>query len=916
MDPAHWQRIQELLAAARSLRPEDREEFVRERCAGDPALLDDVLSLLEADAKPGVHDSTATISSLRALQLIAGRFRILRHVGHGGMGDVYEAEDLELHDRVALKTIRPPLSSDSRAIEQFKREILLGKRITHPNVCRVHDLGSERCSDGTEIVFLTMQFLEGESLSARIKRGRLSDAEARPIVRDLAAALAAAHRAQVVHRDFKSGNVMLVPGAERPVAVVTDFGLARSLNRAGPSLANSGAIAGTVDYMAPEQIRGGTVGAAADIYAFGVVICEMLTGRRPFAGDSAVQIALQHLHDPPPRPSQFVPDLDPAWEGVILRCLKKAPEERFASVEDVAAALEPGAPAVNDSTSAIRRSLVTFAVAALLILALVLLPWRKWTAGSNLLPAQKRIAVLKFGDIGGDALTAAFRDGLMEVLTSKLTGLEQFRNSLSVIPAADVRKEKIESAGEARRDFGANLVITGSVARSGSVIRLIVNVIDADRLRQLRSREMTISESDPLAMQDGVTQQVADLLDLELHPEEQRRSAEGSTPVPGAYDFYLQGQGYLLAGRGSIDQSIVEFRHALDLDPKYALAYAGLGEAYWRKYGSTEERHWVDDAWAQARRAVELNPRLAATHLTLAILNGGTGHSADAIRECREAIRIDPTSHQAYAELAHALEQSGNTQEAEATLRKAIELRPDYWNNYLRLGSFCFRHGRYHDAETLYRRVIELVPDNPAGYTNLGVICHLQGRESEAEQALRKSLQLKPTPQASSNLATVYFFEGRYADAVPVLEQLVAAGTRNYVIWGNLGDAYRWAPGYADKAPAAFRTAIGLIEQALAVNPRDSDALSSRALYEAKLGRIGPALAFTGKALAAASDDKNVLFGAAIVYEIAGKRQDALAYLDMAKRGGYSTNEIAAEPELRKLRADPRYGGLLALQNR
>ena len=450
----------------------------------------------------------------------------------------------------------------------------------------------------------------------------------------------------------------------------------------------------------------------------------------------------------------------------------------------------------------------------------------------------------------------------MDVLASQLTQLEQFQGSLSVIPASDVRREKVKSARDAYRAFDANLVITGSVARGLGGLDVVINVVDAKNLKQLRSHEMFLPQEDPLAMQQGVVNQASSLMQVAIHPESRRAFTEASTKVPGAYDFYLQGSGYLSTGHEGNDKAIEEFRHALALDPNYAQAHAALGEAYWRKYQATKDHHWVEEAWKECQQAADLNPALAATQITLAVLNSGTGSYAEAARHAQRAIDIEPTNFQAYSELATALDAMGRTSEAELTLKKAIDLRPGYWNNHLKLGTFYFRHGRYREAEDAYKRVIDLVPDNPAGYTNVGVMYHLEGREAEAEQMLKKSIQVRQTPQAVSNLATVYFFEGRYSEAMPLLESLTAGNVRDYRIWGNLGDAYRWTSGDSDKAASAYGHAISLDEDVLKVNARDPEALVNLGLYKAKLGDTKQAEEACRQALALAPDDGKVILGA------------------------------------------------------
>jgi len=274
--------------------------------------------------------------------MVAGRYRITRMIGAGGMGEVYAAVDSELQGEVALKTIAPEHASEPHLVARLKREIQLARRITHRNVCRIFDLGLHRHA-AAETVFLTMELLKGETLAARLKRsGPLGVDDALPIVEDMVAGLAAAHEVGVVHRDFKSANVMLVPSGQGCRAVVIDFGLARaSEGDAFAAVATArDAIAGSAPYIAPEQLEGRRADAPADIYALGVVLFEMVTGHLPFSGDTPTDMAMRRLREPPRRPSVHVQGLSSAWEATILRCLEREPARRFADVADVVAALD------------------------------------------------------------------------------------------------------------------------------------------------------------------------------------------------------------------------------------------------------------------------------------------------------------------------------------------------------------------------------------------------------------------------------------------------------------------------------------------------------------------------------------------------------------------------------------------------
>ena len=284
--------------------------------------------------------STITASDFQTRTVVAGRFEIIRHLGSGAMGDVYESEDLQLRERVALKTLRHGVACKPEMVERFKREVLLGRRVTHPNVCRIYDFGFDRSEDGTGRPFFTMELLSGETLATRLKRRPTSENEALPVILDIVSALSAVHRLHMVHRDVKSGNVMLTTSG-RQRAVLTDFGLSSIVNakpKCGTTRDLTG-IAGTIHYMAPEQIRGEDVTPATDIYGLGVVMYEMLTGQRPFAAPQHSEVLLKHLTQNPLPPSARAPWLPPKWDSVILTCLRKRPDERFRSAANLRTAL-------------------------------------------------------------------------------------------------------------------------------------------------------------------------------------------------------------------------------------------------------------------------------------------------------------------------------------------------------------------------------------------------------------------------------------------------------------------------------------------------------------------------------------------------------------------------------------------------
>jgi serine/threonine protein kinase/tetratricopeptide (TPR) repeat protein len=399
-------------------------------------------------------------------QILAGRFRILRFVARGGMGEVYEAEDLELSERVALKTVRFEMADNERTIERFKREIQLGRKVTHPNVCRTFDVFRhvEQDAQGAsrETLVVSMELLRGTTLSQRIAlESRLTTDKALPIVEQIAAGLQAAHDVGVIHRDFKSANVILVPAEGTPEgvrAVVTDFGLAHAVTGDMASLTGSLDVVGTPAYMAPEQLEGKEITPATDTYALGIVMYEMLTGRVPFAGGTVISTAMRRLNEPAPSPRELVRDLDPQWEAVILRCLERVPEQRFASAADIARALQgeqvkPAPPLPQSS-----RKTILFASVASTVLLLVGISYFAWThrgterktaaddsAAVAHAKSRTSVAILGFQNLSGRPEANLLGEVLTDSLWSQLDS-----DKIRFIPPSRV--------DEMRRDLGLKTV--------------------------------------------------------------------------------------------------------------------------------------------------------------------------------------------------------------------------------------------------------------------------------------------------------------------------------------------------------------------------------------------------------------------------------------------------------------------------
>lgn len=388
MTPERWQRLQALFHEASELPPADAETRLREECGGDEDLYAGVRRMLDAAAATTLLDESpwriplpSESSSFIAGQTVAGRYRILRHVASGGMGEVFEAEDAELGQRVALKTLLPDNADDNRMVERFKQELALARRVSHPNVCRVFDLARHSTGGSPDILFLSMEFLPGETLAARLEReGKMLPAQALPLVAQMAAGLDAAHSAGVIHRDLKPSNVMLVEEGGQMRAIITDFGLARSYAAdGGQSTWNvTGKVMGTLDYMAPELLTGSQASEASDIYALGMVVFRMVTGALPFSDDTPLAGAIRRSKEAPPSPRLSTPGLKVRWERALRRAMDPNPVRRFATAGEFAATLRGETTALPLQLLPVSRrhvGVVLLALVAVLVLAFLGSRW-------------------------------------------------------------------------------------------------------------------------------------------------------------------------------------------------------------------------------------------------------------------------------------------------------------------------------------------------------------------------------------------------------------------------------------------------------------------------------------------------------------------------------------------------------------
>jgi len=848
-----------------------------------------------------------------------GRFVVKERLGKGGMGEVYRAEDSRLKRPVALKRLSPSLRSDPLYNRRFQEEAERASRFSDSHVAAVYDVIEDQ-----EDIFLVMEFVEGQTLRQRLLEP-MNLEDFLKIAVQCAEALVAAHDRGILHCDIKPENVMLTPTGQ---VKILDFGVAKYLPRSDQSstVERSGTVGGTPAYMSPEVLLEKTPDGRADIFSLGIVLYETLAGHHPFLSDSYVATTHRIIHEKPAPIRIFNAKVPEELEEIIRRAMAKEPSDRYADAREMLDDLRNFQGGVTPSklgwvlkhSRKKPRRVVAWAGLLSVIVAMVLLavlgPTRikRWLGWSSAVSATRQLAILPFTPSSDDVNSRAFAEGLTETITVRLTQLTS-AYPLEIVPPREINREAIQSAGQARQKFNVNLVLEGSLRESNNMVRVSYTLVDAATLRQLRADTVTVEASKPFDVEDRLLESVVSMLGLELRPGEKAALLAHGTAEPAAYDYYLRGRGYLQEYQKpqNLDSAITVFQHALERDPNYALAYAGLGEAYWKLFDIKQDNTLVDKAADNCRHAISLAANLANGHICLGTVYNGTGQYERAAQEFQRAVQIDSTSDDAYRGLGDAYDRLGKVAEAEQTFQRAIQLRPQYFGGYSSLGYFYYDHARYDDAARMFTTQIALAPDNGRGYNNLGAVYLAQGRYVEAIPQLQRAAAIQPSAAAYSNVATAFFFQRNYSQAARTYEQAVQSEGNSFRIWANLAEAYYWTPGERPRAAEAYLKSIKMAEEALQVNEKDLLALRTLALCHAMLNDSSQAQLYLARALKDGSNSADVQFYAGKVYSQLKQNDAAIMALQKAIKLGCPKNWLKDDPVFEPLANDVRYQALV-----
>ncbi|MFC2160168.1 protein kinase [Acidobacteriota bacterium] len=725
---------------------------------------------------PGINEAVRTktletpTEELTRGSTFADRYEIIEELGRGGMGKVYRVEDKKVKEEVALKLIKSKIAADKNTIERFRNELTTARKIAHRNVCRMFDLGEEKGQH-----FITMEYVSGGDLKRFIRRSeQLSIGKVISIAKQICDGLSEAHTLGVIHRDLKPNNIMIDDGGN---VRIMDFGIARTVT--GKGITGSGVIIGTPEYMSPEQAEAKEIDQRSDIYSLGIILYEMTTGRIPFEGETPLSVAMKHKGERPLDPKELNPQIPDDLSGIILKCLEKDKSARYQTAEQLRTVLdniEKGTTATSGQTQAhpsqtSREITVMFrmkklwmpvlavvCLAALVTSILLFLPKKDIVLSKS---DRSSLAVLPFEDLSPEKDQTSLCDGISESLINALSKIQDLKIPPRTSSFFFKRKEdNIQEIGE---KLGVWNVLEGSIQRAGNNLRITVKLIDVADESVLWSRQYDKTLNDIFVIQDEITLNVVEELEVRLAGGERELLTKRYTTSGEAYQLYLQGRHFRwIETPESLLKAKDYFEQAIEMDPNYSSAYAGLADIY-MMFGfiSMMSRDEIaHEAFYFGEKAIELDENSSQTHTSMGvILEVFNWDWLGAEREFKRAITLNPNHFDAHYEYARLLDRLRRWDEAEIEYKKSLQIDPLSLVGHSFLAGLLTKKGKLEEAEEHSKIADELDSSSITG-------------ENAVERAQKRIKRDGKLPWALRNLALAYFQSGQEDKARQVVGEM------------------------------------------------------------------------------------------------------------------------------------------------
>jgi len=783
MTPERWRQTEQLYHAALERPPEERAPFLDEACVGDEELRREVESLLAFDERaesfietPPDDVAAGMIAEKRARSMTGrtlGHYKIQSLLGAGGMGEVYRARDTRLDRDVAVKILPEHLAENPEALRRFEREAKAVAALSHPNILAIHDFGNEQ-----GVSYAVTELLEGATLRERLRQAALDWREAAQIGIAIAEGLAAAHAKGIIHRDLKPENIFLTTDGQ---VKILDFGIARVKREVSAEAetltwadtTKPGTVMGTIGYMSPEQVRGEAADAPSDVFSFGCVLYEMVSGQRPFARATTAEMIAAILDAEPSPLTQTGKKIPAELERVIRHCLAKRAVERYQSARDLAfdlkATLSGGS--ITAPARAQRRTHAVWVGVAAAIVALLIAAWLvrgSWREG-----AIDSLAVLPLVNASGDANLEYLSDGITESLIDSLSQLPQLR----VMARGTVfsYKGKEVDPRKVGQELNVRAVVTGRMTQRGDDLIIVAELVNAADGSRLWGGQHNRKLAELFAVQEEIARNISESLRLKLSGGERQRLAKRQTTNIEAYQLYLKGRyqlnNFTVEG---LKKALGYFKQAIGLDPNYAPAYAGMSDVYiFLSDTEMPGKEAMPMARAAAQKAVELDETLAEAHVALAMVKASYDWEwTEADRAFKRALELNHSHAWAHNQYGIFLVAMGRFAEAKIEMDRARELDP--LSPFVHVGTVwpVYFARQYDQAVEQLRRIVALNPDFPNAYLNLGWAYTQKEMYEEAIAALRKASSLDAVSYTIASLGYAYAKAGNPEEARKALAEL------------------------------------------------------------------------------------------------------------------------------------------------